>query len=104
MKKVNARKSFFYLFSRVTDNEVNLVSHSLSFQWQRCPFVYLGEPISTGRVTCVLFYGILDKICKRLGHWSTRLLSHDGKMVLIRHVSMSIQMYLLQVLQPLRQR
>lgn len=53
-----------------------------------------------GSPDVVLFDGVIAKIQSRLQHWSTRLLSHGGKLVLIKHVLSSIPMYLLQVLQP----
>ena len=99
-QKVNAHKSSFYLSSRAIATEANLVSLSLNFHRQGCPFIYLGAPILTGRPTCGLFYGILDKMRKRLSYWTTKLLSHGGKVVLIRHVLLSIPMYLMQVLRP----
>ena len=35
-----------------------------------------------------------------VGHWSTRLLSTGGKLIMLKHVLNSMPMYLLQVLKP----
>ena len=47
-----------------------------------------------------MFDGLLAKLCQRLFHWSSKLLTMGGKIVLIRHVLTSIPLHLLQALQP----
>ena len=47
-----------------------------------------------------MFDGIISKMRAHLGHWSTKLLSFGGKLVLARHVLASLSIYLLQVLDP----
>ena len=101
-QRINGGKSSFILSNRASEDTVALVREKLQFQQQMLPFVYLGAPISRGRVTCILFDPILAKMQSRLSHWSSRLLSKGGKLALFRHVLSSIPMYLLQVLQPPR--
>nr|XP_027103123.1 uncharacterized protein LOC113724413 [Coffea arabica] len=97
-QRVNVNKSSFFLPSRATPDQEQLVTRVLGFRKQAFPFIYLGAPIYKGRRRGVLFDDILSRMRDRLGHWSTKLLSFGGKLVLARHVLASLPMYLLQVL------
>ena len=99
-QQVNVHKSSFFISSRVSNEQVQLVSEMLGFQKHDLPFTYLGAPIYRGRSRCVLLDGILGKTMARLWHWSTKLLSAREKLVLIERVLASLPMYLLQVLKP----
>ncbi|XP_071926081.1 uncharacterized protein [Coffea arabica] len=97
-QRVNVNKSSFFLPLRATPDQEQLVTRVLGFRKQAFPFIYLGAPIYKGRRRGVLFDDILSRMRDRLGHWSTKLLSFGGKLVLARHVLASLPMYLLQVL------
>ncbi|XP_071914053.1 uncharacterized protein [Coffea arabica] len=99
-QRVNVNKSAFFLASGATEEQEQMVTRVLGFPRARFPFTYLGAPIYKGRCLSLLFDGIEAKMRGHLGHWSTKLLSFGGKMVLIRHVLASLPMYLLQVLNP----
>ncbi|XP_071939796.1 uncharacterized protein [Coffea arabica] len=99
-QRVNSIKSSFFLPSGATSRQEELVHRILGFHRQSFPFTYLGAPIYKGRQRGVLFDDIVSKMRARLGHWSTKLLSFGGKLVLARHVLASLPMYLLQVLDP----
>nr|XP_027068031.1 uncharacterized protein LOC113693644 [Coffea arabica] len=99
-QKVNVNKSSFFLPSGATSGQEQLVTRVLGFRRQSFPFIYLGAPIYKGRRRGFLFDDIISKMRARLGHWSTKLLSFGGKLVLARHVLASFPMYLLQVLNP----
>ena len=99
-QRVNSSKSSFLVSNRASEDQVALVVSKLGFRQQTFPFTYLGAPIARGRSRCVLFDNVIDKLRSRLQHWSSRMLSAGGKILLIRHVLSSIPSYLLQVLQP----
>ena len=99
-QKVNIGKSSFCPASGASPEQLQLVLSTLGFREQRLPIRYLGVPLTKGRVSCVLFDGLLTRLRQRLFHWSSKLLSTGGKIVLIRHVLSSIPLHLLQVLQP----
>nr|XP_027120329.1 uncharacterized protein LOC113737276 [Coffea arabica] len=99
-QRVNVSKSSFFLPSGATSEQEQLVTRVLGFHRQCFPFTYLGAPIYKGRRRGVLFDDIVSKMRARLEHWSTKLLSFGGKMVLVRHVLASLPMYLLQVVNP----
>nr|XP_027077000.1 uncharacterized protein LOC113700749 [Coffea arabica] len=99
-QKVNIAKSAFYASAWVTDTQWTLVSTTLGYQCQGFPFKYLGVPLIRGRVTCAAFDALLGKVRQKLYHWSSKMLSMGGKIVLLRSVMCSLPVYLLQVLQP----
>nr|XP_027096084.1 uncharacterized protein LOC113715980 [Coffea arabica] len=101
-QKINAHKSCFILSTRASSTHGSMVASTLHFQQQFLPFTYLGAPVFKGRTTCVLFDPLVAKVQARLSHWSSRLLSSGGKLVLLRHVLTSMPMYLLQVMDPPR--
>lgn len=82
-QKVNAKKSSFTCSTWIPDEGVSLVSSILGFSLSHLPFTYLGAPIFKGRVSCVIFYSVLIKICQRLFHWSSKLLGMRRKIFLI---------------------
>lgn len=99
-QKVNSAKSSIMCSNRLSSNQIALVSDILGFRQQDFPITYLGAPLVRGRINSAAFDGVLAKVRKRLFHWSSKLLSMGGKIILIRHVLSSIPIYLLQVLQP----
>ena len=99
-QRINESKSSFILSNRASKENVARVQEKLRFQQQTLPFIYLGAPISRGSVACTLFDPIIAKLQGRLSHWSSRLLSVGGKLILLHPVPSSIPLYLLQVLYP----
>ncbi|XP_027158364.1 uncharacterized protein LOC113759985 [Coffea eugenioides] len=99
-QKINVAKSGFVCSSRVSETQVELVASILGFQRQFFPMVYLGVPISRGRCSSIAFDGILARVRARIFHWSGKLLSMGGKLILIKHVLNSMPLHLLQVLKP----
>ncbi|XP_027122245.1 uncharacterized protein [Coffea arabica] len=99
-QKINVAKSGFVCSSWVSETQVELVASILGFPRQFFPLVYLGVPISRGRCSSIAFDGILARVRARIFHWSGKLLSMGGKLILIKHVLNSMPLYLLQVLKP----
>ena len=94
-QKVNPRKSSLIISSQALEDQCVLVSSKLQFSSQGLPLTYLGTPISRERGTYLLFGTIISHMRERLFHWSSRLLSSEGKLVLIQHMVISIPIYLL---------
>lgn len=99
-QRINVAKSSYLCSNRASADQLALVQSILGFRQQEFPFVYLGAPIDRGRTRVVLFDGILEKLRNRLFHWSSKLLSAGGKIILLRHVLSTIPLYILQVIYP----
>ena len=92
-QKVNIAKSSLSPSPRMTEACCSLVRSILGVREQKLPFIYLGVPMIRGRETCAMFDGLLSKMRHRLCHWSLKMLSMGGKIVLIRHVLCSLPIY-----------
>lgn len=99
-QKINVTKSSFLVSSRASEDHLAIIQSTLGYRQQVFPFVYLGAPIFRGKPTVMLFDGLLNKLRGRLHHWSSKLLSQGGKVVLLRHVLSTMPLYLLQVVNP----
>ncbi|XP_027182051.1 uncharacterized protein LOC113780452 [Coffea eugenioides] len=99
-QKVNAGKSTLLTPARMSEDHIRLVETTLGFHRQSFPVKYLGVPLVRGRMGTIVFDPLLAKLRARLFHWSSKLLSTGGKIVLIRHVLGSIPLYLLQAICP----
>lgn len=62
--------------------------------------MYLGAPISFKSLTSHNFESLLNKVSKKCAGWKGRLLSHGGKLTLIKSVLSSIPLYTLSILKP----
>ncbi|XP_071920659.1 uncharacterized protein [Coffea arabica] len=99
-QRINVAKSSFTCSSRVSDSLLNMISDTTGYRRQFLPFVYLGVPIDKTRLKCIHYDGLVSKIRGRISHWSSKLLSMGGKIILLRHVLGSMPLYLCQVMDP----
>ncbi|KAL3692033.1 hypothetical protein R1sor_005684 [Riccia sorocarpa] len=60
-------------------------------------FTYLGCPIGVKLSEEQLLQFLLDKLTKRLQHWTTRILSWESRLVLARHILLALLVYVLMV-------
>jgi hypothetical protein len=56
-------------------------------------FKYLGSPIGINLSTDAELKFLLDKVRKKLRHWSHKMLSMTGRMVYIKHILRSVPVY-----------
>ncbi|KAL3701097.1 hypothetical protein R1sor_019119 [Riccia sorocarpa] len=61
-------------------------------------WTYLGCPLGVNLTEEQTLQKVLDKITKRLNHWSGKLLSWESRVVLAKHVLQAIPSYVLMVL------
>lgn len=60
------------------------------------PFKYLGVPLTSKRLCISHNLSLIDKIVGIIKHWKSRLLSHAGRVQLIKSVSFAITNYWMQ--------
>ncbi|XP_059277589.1 uncharacterized protein LOC132031658 [Lycium ferocissimum] len=96
-QKVNNNKSFFITAPNTSVYRINRMRNISGFIDKPFPFTYLGCPIYFGRKNATLFDGMLFKIVKRLNGWQGKMLSHGGKITLIKHVLQSLPVYIMSL-------
>lgn len=62
------------------------------------PIVYLGLPLTPGRLRRADLWPIVDKYSKKMAGWQPRLLAPSGRLTLIRSVLMALPIHLLSVM------
>lgn len=63
------------------------------------PFKHLGVPIISGRLKAIHLDDLVGKVKKRLEGWQNRLLSNGARLMLLKHVLMSLPIHLMSVIQ-----
>lgn len=88
---VNDNKSLIYIVGVNEELKFNL-TESVGFQVGELPMKYLGVNLTPNKwkaVDCML----VEKITKRIAHWTSKLLSYAGRLTLINSVLFSLQVY-----------
>jgi hypothetical protein len=62
------------------------------------PFKYLGVPLHFGKLRKEDLQPVIDQIIKKISGWRGKLISYEGKLILIRACLASIPTYLMSVL------
>ena len=99
-QKVNKSKSCFMLGDKASINTRGRVSSITGIGYQTLPIKYLGCPLYVGRKSSYLFQDIVDNIVSKINSWSTKWLSHGGRIVLLKNILYSMPIHLLTVIQP----
>lgn len=97
---VNHDKSYFLTNPKASPSRINRMRSTTGFLNKKFPFVYLGCPIFVGRKKIAYFDGLVSKISKRLIGWQGKMLSHGGKLTLVKHVLQAIPTYTLAAMNP----
>ncbi|XP_058726115.1 uncharacterized protein LOC131597432 [Vicia villosa] len=61
------------------------------------PFKYLGVPLDSKKLTINSCKPLIDRMLSRINHWSAKLLSYAGRMLLVKSVMFAIANYWMQV-------
>ncbi|KAL2607838.1 hypothetical protein R1flu_026411 [Riccia fluitans] len=61
-------------------------------------YMYLGAPIGSGLTHDQLISYCLDRMVSRLNLWSNRILSFEGRVILIKHILLSIPVFYLSTI------
>ena len=91
---INLDKSCF-LFNNVDEGLLNRISHTLSFKFEHISlgFNYLGYFIKPLGYLVKDWHWLIKKFEKIIQHWTFRLLSIGGRLVLIKAVLTSMPVY-----------
>ncbi|KAH9734745.1 hypothetical protein KPL71_017486 [Citrus sinensis] len=92
-------KSSFYIRSLASASSQATVHYVTGFQQHQLPITYLGCPVFTRCLELSHFDDMVQKVRDKISGWANRLLSFDGKLVLICHVLSSMSFHIFHVLQ-----
>lgn len=81
----NVDKSEVYFVGISADTQDTLASF-LHMKIGSLPFRYLDVPLSSKKLTCSKWKGLIDKITARVSHWTARTLSYAVRLQLIQSV------------------
>jgi hypothetical protein len=94
---VNPSKCKIY-YGGVEEHIKETIRHITSFADGILPFRYLGVPLTSKKLSIHHYMPLVDRIVDRIRHWSAKLLSHVGRLQLIRSVTFAVANYWMQCL------
>ena len=89
-QKVNCNKSCFMSHTNLHQRRRCIIEQIIEFQHKRLLVKYLGCLLYFGRQKKFYFSGICELVTSWILSWKGRLLSHGGKLVLIKSVLVSM--------------
>ncbi|XP_042939531.1 uncharacterized protein LOC122274569 [Carya illinoinensis] len=92
VRKVKSSITFSKYITRLRRRSILRIT---GFVEGKTPFKYLGVPIISGRMKTVYLEEIVEKIKARLEGWKNKLLANGAPVLLLKHVLMSLPIYLL---------
>ncbi|XP_051144184.1 uncharacterized protein LOC127260496 [Andrographis paniculata] len=99
-QKVNCQKSQLVFSRQCPENVQRQLQSVTGFGAAELPLTYLGAPLYVGNRRNILYEELLGKLRRYLQRWDRSVLSHGGRLQLIRSTLFSLPLYLLQVLCP----
>ncbi len=94
--KVNYTKTeLFYSGSRA--NKGASLANILGCRHGSLPLNYLGMPLSDRKLTKDDWFGVIDKLGRRIDGWQAKLLSRGGRLTLVNAVLANVPLYLFSV-------
>lgn len=100
-QKVNNDKIFFLAAPNTCVTRINRIRNATGYMDKNFPFTYLGCSIYIERKMLVYFDCLVNKIVKKLNGWNSKILAHEGRIILIKHVFQSLHIYTLSAMSPL---
>ncbi|KAK4733776.1 hypothetical protein R3W88_008037 [Solanum pinnatisectum] len=97
---INKAKSHFFLHSNAFKTTYDRIRKYTGFYQKEAPISYLGCPLFLGRPKIVHFSDIINKVANKITGWQPRMLSYEGKVVLIKHVLQSLPIHILSATTP----
>ncbi|XP_021737525.1 uncharacterized protein LOC110704045 [Chenopodium quinoa] len=92
----NLSKSEVY-FGGISDFDKDQLQTALGMSRGSLPFRYLGVPLSFKKLIVAQCRPLVERVTTRIGCWTSRNLSYDGRLQLIKSVLVGIQAYWAQI-------
>lgn len=97
---VNSSKSCFITPPKCSQSRAARIKNLTGFQQQNLPIKYLGVPLFMGRKRKSIFYPILKKVTDKISFWNSRILTHAGRLVLIKTVLQTMGLHIFASIAP----
>ncbi|XP_058757171.1 uncharacterized protein LOC131630409 [Vicia villosa] len=94
---INPRKCKVFCGGVDRDTQT-MISRITEFDVGQLPMKYLGIPITSSRLNIHHYLPLIDKITQRMKHWTSKLLSYAGRILLIKSIILPITQYWMQCL------
>ncbi|XP_058073110.1 uncharacterized protein LOC131221824 [Magnolia sinica] len=94
-QKMNIAKTSFIVPKNYTRTKVQKLSTITGYKQALLPSMYLGVPLSKGRIPAPQLHQLVQRIIRRIDGWKAKLLNQAAKLVLIKHVLSSIPIRML---------
>ncbi|XP_042988721.1 uncharacterized protein LOC122316237 [Carya illinoinensis] len=92
-QKINKDKTSIYFSANTRPETKEYILRIASTKATTCYERYLGPPSLVGRSRYKAFTSILDRVRNRVSNWKTKLLSQEGKEILLKVVIQALSMY-----------
>ncbi|CAN1227539.1 Putative ribonuclease H protein At1g65750 [Linum grandiflorum] len=96
-QELNQEKSSIYFSANVPQETKDRIVDTLGFTNHDNHTAYLGVPTEWGRSKKETFGFLLDRLAAKASCWKCRLLSHAGKMTLIKGVLQAVPSYIMSL-------
>ncbi|XP_058766697.1 uncharacterized protein LOC131640300 [Vicia villosa] len=63
------------------------------FEEVKPPFRYLEAPLSSKKLNIILYLPLIDRIVRRIQHWTSKLLSYAGRIQLVKSITFVVTQY-----------
>src|SRR5436190_13779968 len=97
--KINRAKSCFAT-GKKHDSRDSIIKSITEFNKSDLPLNYLGCPLFWGRNKSIYFLPTILKIQNKLAAWKGKILLLGAKLVLIKHVILSMPLYIIVLINP----
>ncbi|KAK4394248.1 LINE-1 retrotransposable element O protein [Sesamum angolense] len=97
---INIGKSSFIVGNKCSSLIKQRIQNITGFVSQSLPLTYLGTPLHKGNKKCILYDDLITRMRAKLLGWKQSMLSHGGRLALIKSTLCSMPLHLIQVLNP----
>lgn len=90
--KINPKKCKVFC-GGLSEAERRIMRNVTTFAEGQLPFRYLGVPISSKKLHVNHYLPLIERILQRMMHWTAKLLSYAGRVLLVKSVTTAITQY-----------
>lgn len=97
---IKKHKSCVILKPNAQEEEIARIEGITGFKHKNLPIKYLGCPIYARRKKIALFTEMSERITSKITGWQSKLLSFEGRTVLIKYALLALSIHMLTAIHP----